>query len=471
LDYLRNLPLSLPIKLPQDRYPWGNQSFGESLRKIYMPIRGIRDYPRPPFSLGFMGDLPPSIPQIPGLGELPLATSPLNYLPRLLGELQSQFPLLPDVSGKGTRFSFPLWRVGRFGGPWRDVPPMSFSPATAGAPIRPAPSASRLPPGAVPWITTPQGTLFSITLPYRSKRGPVNPPSFHQRQQQAELRLMQFNRWLTQQRLNQALTPSTLQGNVGPGVASEQANSRNLLAELAAQYQAAQDRANLANELRYQQLIGGHWNLYGSQMGMLAGLGQPDLYEAQQRAIKLGSIQAQQLTERGLAGVSTVPVVQRGVARDYAQEIRKINQDLVREALGRDAALRADLLRVVEARQDVGPDYRYLIELAKDLGKIRKPVARRARQTIQPVGLRGVSPATAQRVAQQITSGLAFNIPQFTLPRSPSAPQRRRSRRLPLELRQSLRRALKTFGEEEVAARRRARLESKFMPRFGGRMV
>lgn len=111
------------------------------------------------------------------------------------------------------------------------------------------------------------------------------------------------------------------------------------------QMQAAQEKANLLNEQRYQQIL-----------GQFEGLGKAGRARIEQQTQQRQAAATQSLTSRGLGGTTITSAVERGIAGQGEQQRQQLEESVAMQKAG-----------VMERRTDVGPDlgmFSSLLQLA-----------------------------------------------------------------------------------------------------------
>lgn len=137
---------------------------------------------------------------------------------------------------------------------------------------------------------------------------------------------------------------------------------------LAGQYQQALDKANAANESRYQDILGQSQSLYDRTMQSYSQGNQQAHTDIDRSAAQQTASTGQNLTSRGLTGSTIKPVMEAGIERervnqgnradfDYAQQQRQADQNLTQQRLG-----------VMERRTDQAPDFGQLAALSQAYG-------------------------------------------------------------------------------------------------------
>ena len=142
-----------------------------------------------------------------------------------------------------------------------------------------------------------------------------------------------------------------------------------LLGDLSGQYRDMTNKANAANESRYQSILQGYGDVYNRAMGTVAGISgqdRADLLRQYQRASAQGD---QDLINRGLSNTTVRSAVQRGFEEDLAAGNRRLSDARMREMIGLDTSLSGNTLNFAERRSDVPPDMGQLAQLGQGLGQ------------------------------------------------------------------------------------------------------
>lgn len=135
------------------------------------------------------------------------------------------------------------------------------------------------------------------------------------------------------------------------------------------QYRRMLNRANRANEQRYNQILGGYDALHGRVMGDIAQVGAQERADIDRSYRNMGSDVYQRLVNRGFAN-STIPATMRmGVERERLSARGRLASDLAQQRARYDAGITEGKLGVMERRTDLGPDYNQLIQLSQGLGR------------------------------------------------------------------------------------------------------
>jgi hypothetical protein len=134
-------------------------------------------------------------------------------------------------------------------------------------------------------------------------------------------------------------------------------------------FQQAIDKANAANERRYQQILSGYNDLAKRTQANVAGLGQAQLADINREYANAGANVYNTLVNRGFGNSSLPVTMQQGVMRGRAQEVGRLNEQLARLRAEYDMAITQGKLGAIERRSDIGPDYGQLVQLAQAMGR------------------------------------------------------------------------------------------------------
>ncbi len=115
------------------------------------------------------------------------------------------------------------------------------------------------------------------------------------------------------------------------------------------QMQAAQKKANLANEQRYQQILGSFENL-----------GKAGRARIEQQTTQRQAQATQSLTSRGLGSTTITSAVERGIASDAELQRQQLEESVTMQKAG-----------VMERRTDRGPDLGMFANLLQAAGQRR----------------------------------------------------------------------------------------------------
>ena len=144
------------------------------------------------------------------------------------------------------------------------------------------------------------------------------------------------------------------------------------------QMQTAQEKANLLNEQRYQQVL-----------GQFESLGKAGRARIEQQTTQRQAAATQALTSRGLGGTTITSAVGRGIAGEGELQRQQLEESVAMQKAG-----------VMERRTDVGPDLGMFANLLQIAGQQRQqprmvsrrmgPMAAQGRDVFgQPMGRSG----------------------------------------------------------------------------------
>lgn len=119
------------------------------------------------------------------------------------------------------------------------------------------------------------------------------------------------------------------------------------LQDIIKQMQTAQEKANLLNEQRYQQIL-----------AQYEGLGQAGRARIEQQTQQRQAQATQSLTSRGLGGTTITSAVERGIASDAEMQRQQLEESVSMQKAG-----------VMERRTDVGPDLGMFANLLQIAGQ------------------------------------------------------------------------------------------------------
>lgn len=144
------------------------------------------------------------------------------------------------------------------------------------------------------------------------------------------------------------------------GAAGQQAlaQNRQLMAQrgggfqdIIKQMQAAQEKANLLNEQRYQQIL-----------SQYETLGQAGRARIEQQTLQRQAEATQSLMGRGLGGTTITSAVGRGIAGEGEMQRQQLEESVATQKAG-----------VMERRTDVGPDLGMFAGLLQAAGQQQQP--------------------------------------------------------------------------------------------------
>lgn len=135
------------------------------------------------------------------------------------------------------------------------------------------------------------------------------------------------------------------------------------------EFQQARDQANYANNERYQFGFDELGALRNRNMERIQTLGQQQLADTNRHFDVARDSSLMDLGSRGLRSSTIAPAVEQNVARERNDALRRVHDDITRQQIGTDASLTGGLTGFVERRNDVGPDFGQLGQLAQGLGQ------------------------------------------------------------------------------------------------------
>jgi len=163
-------------------------------------------------------------------------------------------------------------------------------------------------------------------------------------------------------------------GRQGGGRPNARGQQRSILQDLYEQFQGAHDKANQANEDRYAQLIGGLEERRERGLGYLDQVGGQMRKDTIHQYRNLASDVGQNMVSSGLSGGSAAQVMQMGVGREKGEALNRLSEGLAMQRFNADMGLDMDRLQAIERREDVGPDYGMLAQLAQQIGSSQPQV-------------------------------------------------------------------------------------------------
>lgn len=184
-------------------------------------------------------------------------------------------------------------------------------------------------------------------------------------------------------------------------------------------FQEQQQRANAANEARYQELlktiqqtaakVGGRFDQADQ---LLQDVGQSEFDRIAEDRARAQATAAQQLISRGLGNTTVTQTAARGINADAAKQRQALTEQIAAQRSGllerRGAMEQAQgdfLAQMIEARSDVGPDLGLMAQLLQQLG--------------QGQGMQSVAPAV---IYNRPTGSLADRLRGYGAPASSSTP-------------------------------------------------
>ena len=134
------------------------------------------------------------------------------------------------------------------------------------------------------------------------------------------------------------------------------------------QMQAAQEKANLLNEQRYQQIL-----------GQFEGLGKAGRARIEQQTLQRQAAATQGLTSRGLGGTTITSAVERGIAGESELQRQQLEESVAMQKAG-----------VMERRTDVGPDLSMFASLLQLAGQQQQQQPMNIMRQLGPMASQGL---------------------------------------------------------------------------------
>lgn len=138
---------------------------------------------------------------------------------------------------------------------------------------------------------------------------------------------------------------------------------------LAGQYQQALDKANAANEARYQQILGGYDALHGRVTGDLANVGAMERKDINRQYNSMGADVYQKLVNRGFGNSSLLATMRMGTERERSDAMARSYERAAQLRSNADMQITQGKLGAIERRTDLAPDPQQLINLSQGLGR------------------------------------------------------------------------------------------------------
>lgn len=133
------------------------------------------------------------------------------------------------------------------------------------------------------------------------------------------------------------------------------------------QMQAAQEKANLLNEQRYQQVL-----------SQFTNLGQAGRARIEQQTVQRQAEATQRLTSRGLGSTTITEAVGRGIAGEGELQRQQLEESVAMQKAG-----------VMERRTDVGPDLGMFANLLQMAGQQQQRPQRQVSRRMGPMAAAG----------------------------------------------------------------------------------
>lgn len=145
-------------------------------------------------------------------------------------------------------------------------------------------------------------------------------------------------------------------------------------AALYGQFQAERDRANAANEGRYNQGFGMFQQMHDKSMadvGNMTGQRRADL---NRRYDEQGAASQQSLIDRGLGNTTITENFRMGNERERGDQLNRLTDQEIERRVGTRERTVLPWINFIEGRQDVGPDMGMMSNLAMQAGSVGIPL-------------------------------------------------------------------------------------------------
>jgi hypothetical protein len=124
------------------------------------------------------------------------------------------------------------------------------------------------------------------------------------------------------------------------------------------------------NQQRYDDIVGGYRDRYGTTMEMIGQVGDAQRAEVDRSYAGLASQAQQQLVDKGLAGSSIAPTTAAGVERERLRARQEVEEGLLREKIAAHGGQSGETLEFMERSEDTYPDIGQVADLAMKLGNV-----------------------------------------------------------------------------------------------------
>jgi hypothetical protein len=145
--------------------------------------------------------------------------------------------------------------------------------------------------------------------------------------------------------------------------------SQSPLLQVAQAWQDAQDKNNADNNARYNDIIAGRQDMFNTAMGYLdksGGSQRQDINDAFDKSasqVKLANV------GRGMANSTVMDTMLQGNTIDRTKAMGRLEDQLNQQRLGYQTQLQSDLLQFMERKNEQGPDFNQLLQLASMMGQ------------------------------------------------------------------------------------------------------
>lgn len=258
-------------------------------------------------------------------------------------------------------------------------------------------------PGGIP--RTPQSMGFNV--PYGKAPRDADVDAF--------IKSLGGNPYLRANRRSRAASGAA-GGSSAASAAPADKNPRDMLMQLAQEYQDRLDEANAANEFRYQQGLGMLGDLAARNQDRVQNWGHVQEALNKERAAESLSNQKAYLASRGLSNSNVLPAFQARNDRDLALLQQDVSERRDARASEYDTRDTGNAANWIQARYDNAPDPAVFTRMAEQLAQANayqsQPQTPAYRPIQQPRNIpvaQGVKPAVAARIQQNIMSGFGPN--------------------------------------------------------------
>lgn len=155
-------------------------------------------------------------------------------------------------------------------------------------------------------------------------------------------------------------------GSTNPAVSAE---NTKLLEDLAAEYQASNDKANAANQARLDKQEAGYTAREKQALDLLAQVTDQDKVDTNRRFNQSAATAEQDLISRGLGNTTVRSAVMRGNETARNESLNRLSDARTLRQIELQTGLQQDGLLANERVNDVGADQSSLIDLAAAIGQ------------------------------------------------------------------------------------------------------
>lgn len=133
-------------------------------------------------------------------------------------------------------------------------------------------------------------------------------------------------------------------------------------------FQNAMNSANAANESRYGQISSGYDTRKNDAMALLNSRSQQGQADIGRMYSERGAAAGQDMVSRGLTGTTVPQTIQTGILNEKQAALNRLSDQTNQEKLQYGSGMDLDKLQFMERRNDTGPSYAQLMQLASGLG-------------------------------------------------------------------------------------------------------